>query len=81
MQVLPSALQPVMDRLFLLATTRTRQALLSANQVEVDFPLLRFEADVLHLPRRLQSQSNGKQIGRFHSCFLRHQDFSAVKLR
>jgi hypothetical protein len=73
MQVLPRAFKPVMDRLFRLPTTGTRQAFGSANQIEVDFPLFRLKPDVIHLPRRLQSKGNGKQGGRVHGVSFLHQ--------
>jgi hypothetical protein len=80
MQVLPRAFKPVMDRLFRLPTTGTRQAFGSANQIKVDFPRLRLEPNVLHFPRRLQTQGNGKQGRRVHGVSFRHQIHREVKI-
>jgi hypothetical protein len=64
MQVLPSALLPIMNPLINSPANRTTQPLLLTNQVKVNLTLIRLKPNILHPPRRLQAQRYRKQIRR-----------------
>jgi hypothetical protein len=61
MQVLPTALSSIMERLIDRGTDRTAQMLGIAPQVKVNLTLIRFKANRSDLPRGLETQGCRKQ--------------------
>jgi hypothetical protein len=68
MQMLPSLLHPVMNRLIRLVTGWTAQAFGLAGQIKMNLALLRFKADIRHLPRRLKTQGGCEQQIGIHAA-------------
>ena len=56
MQMLPSSLYPVMNGLIQTGTGRTAQPLRFTSQIKVNLALIGLEANIGHLPRRLETQ-------------------------
>jgi hypothetical protein len=66
MQMLPSLLRPIMDRLIRTGTGGTVQPLRLKGQIKVNGPLLGLKADIRHLPRRLETQGGCEQQRGIH---------------
>ena len=67
MQVLPSALNPIMNQLIGLGTGRTFQTLDRACEIKVNLAQIGLKANLRNLPRFLQTQSSGEKGGGIHA--------------
>jgi hypothetical protein len=56
MQMLPSLLRPIMDRMLRMGAGRTVQTLRVTGQIKVNLTLLRRKAVIRHLLRGLETQ-------------------------
>lgn len=61
MRMLPGPRNPIMNRLIRLVTGWTAQAFGLAGQIKMNLALLRFKADIRHLPWRLKTQGGCEQ--------------------